>query len=118
MVRWLTVFIFALVTACLLFPSIVICKDLTKEEIMEELKAFKNRIIQLEKELAKRDQKIEKIKDKTVKREEMTGIIEKMKAEGGPLEFLQEHIRLSSLLEFGGVFANTKYEKGRGQIRK
>jgi len=115
MVRWLTVFIFALVTACFLFPSIGISKDMSKEEIMKELKALKNRITQLEKELVKRDQKIEKIKDETVKREEMPGLIEKMKAEGGPLEFLQEHIRLNGLLEFGGVLADTKMKKGESK---
>ena len=112
MVRWLTVFVFALVTACFLFPSIVMCEDMSNEEIMKELKALKNRITELEKELAKRDQKIEKISNETVKREEMPGVIEKMKAEGGPLEFLQEHIRLSGLLEFGGVLANTNMKKG------
>lgn len=115
MVRCLMVFVFALVTACFLFPSIVICKDMSNKEIMKELKTLKNRITELEKELSKRDQKIEKIKNETVKREEMSGIIEKMKTEGGPLEFLQEHIRLSGLLEFGGVFANTNMKKGEGK---
>lgn len=102
----------ALVTACFLFPSIVMCEGISNEEIMKELKALRKRITELEKELAKRDQKIEQIKNETVKREEMPGVIEKMKAEGGPLQFLQEHIQLSGLLEFGGVWAKTDTRNG------
>jgi len=110
--RWLTVMLLALVTACFLFPSIVMCEGISNEEIMKELKALRKRITELEKELAKRDQKIEQIKNETVKREEMPGVIEKMKAEGGPLQFLQEHIQLSGLLEFGGVWAKTDTRNG------
>ena len=40
--RWLTVMLLALVTACFLFPRIVICEEMSNEEIMKELKGLEN----------------------------------------------------------------------------
>ena len=72
---------------------------MSNEEIMKELKALKNRITQLEKELAKRDQKIEKIKNETVKREEMSDVIEKMKADFDKKKFRAAYQKILESIE-------------------
>ena len=110
--RWVMVVLMAWVMASFLFQGVATCEGMSNKEIMQELEALRKRISELEKELTKKDQKIEEIRNETVKREEMPGVIEKMRAEGGPLSFLQEHIQFSGLIEVGGVWANTDKKAG------
>ncbi len=112
MKSWSAVLIVALLSARVFFPCSAWCQGMSKEEIRKELKALKERIQVLEEALTQKEQKIKKIEKETVKRDDMPKVIEEMKAAGGPLQYLQEHIRLSGLLEFGGVWARTDMRKG------
>ena len=107
-----TVIVVLLIIMGLISPSNALCEGMSNEEIIKELRALKERITKLEVELAKKDQEIERLKAETVKREEVSEVVEEMKSEGGPLARIQDHIQISGLIEFGGARENVDNRDG------
>jgi hypothetical protein len=77
---------------------------LSDEEILQELKALKDRIEKLEQEVQTKDEQIKILRQQTVTREEVPEMVEKMTAEGGLLEEFKDRVKFSGLLEFGGAY--------------
>ena len=88
----------------LIAPNNAPCQQaMSNAEIVEELKALKERINRLEGELETKDQEIETLKAQPVKRDEMADVIEEMKSAEGPYAGIMDKISISGLIEFGGA---------------
>ena len=100
------------VMLALLLPNAGMSRDLSNAEIMEELRALKGRINKLEEELDIRDQEIEKLKEESIRREDVTGVVEDMKSEGALLDKIQDRLSVSGLIEVGAAYESVDNRDG------
>jgi len=95
-----------------LFPvGTGLCEELSTADIVQEIKALKQRIGILEEKLNKKDQEIEKLKQETVKRADMPDKAQ-TEAEGGLLDGLLERVTIGGLVEVGAAYKATDYRDG------
>ena len=99
--RWM---ILALLITGFMFVVGPSAQAMSDQEILQELKALKNRIEKLEQEVQVKDEQIKVLRQQTVTREEVPEMVEKMTEEGGVLQELKDRIKFSGLLEFGGAY--------------
>ena len=99
--RWM---VLALLITGFMFVVGPSAQAMSDQEILQELKALKNRIEKLEQEVQVKDEQIKVLRQQTVTREEVPEMVEKMTEEGGVLQELKDRIKFSGLLEFGGAY--------------
>ena len=99
--RWM---ILALLITGFMFVVGPSAQAMSDQEILQELKALKDRIEKLEQEVQVKDEQIKVLRQQTVTREEVPEMVEKMTEEGGVLQELKDRIKFSGLLEFGGAY--------------
>ena len=112
MKKVIVVMVLFLASVSLAIPGHGFCQSMSSEEIIKELKGLKERIRKLEQELAGRDLEIENLKAQTLKRDDVKDVVEEMKSDEGPLAKIQEHIRISGLIELGGARENVDNRDG------
>jgi hypothetical protein len=110
--KGLLVSLFVVMTASFFWTDPALCQDMSNEEIIQELRALKERIDVLEQELTKKDREIDRLKAETLKRQEMHHVIDEMKSEGGPLEALKDRVRIGGLIELGGAWEGVNNRDG------
>ena len=88
----------------LLLPNAGMCRDVSNEEIMEELKTLKARVNELEENLDKKDQEIEKLKKERIRHTDLTNVTEDMGSQKGLLDKIKDRISISGLVEAGAAY--------------
>jgi len=96
----------------LLLPSAGICRAISNAEVMEELKALKARINELEEKLNKKDQEIEKLKKEKIEHNDLTNVTEEMESEGGLLDKIMERVSIGGLVEVGAAYKSADKTNG------
>ncbi len=104
------VFMFlSFIAVILLLSNTGMCREMSNEEIMEELRTLKDRILKLEEKLIIKDREIENLTPSTVEREVVVDAEEAAVPGGGLLDKISDRVSFSGLVEVGAAYEDVKF---------